>query len=102
MTNSNLEVSSWTNFPTPEDPKAKYKFVSLHFFIDRNLLNINRETYGLLDWISDCGGLLDALLGFGKIIMLPYSSYALQSTMATLLVLFRPSMKENNLGVINS
>ena len=72
-----MPFSSWTNFPTPENPTSKYKYASLSFFVDRNLHSIYRETYGLLDWMGDCGGLLDALFFIGKIIMFPYSSYAL-------------------------
>ena len=73
----NMEFSSWTHFPTPENPTADYKYVSLHFFIDRQINSISRETYGLLDWIGDCGGLYEALNNIGSIIMFPYSTFAL-------------------------
>ena len=83
--------SSWIRFPTPTDPNAKYKYVSLHFYIDRNLHSIDRVTYGVLDWIGDIGGLYGSLIPIGQIIINPYSSYALKFTMASLMVYFRPN-----------
>ena len=48
-------------------------------------------TYGVLDWISDIGGLYGSLIPIGHVIINPYSSYALQFTMASLMVFFKPN-----------
>lgn len=48
---------------------------------------INRQTYSLLEWLGDVGGLFDALHIIGSLIIGPLSSYALDS--ALLAGLFR-------------
>lgn len=54
--------SSWNFFPSAENPKAEYKYVSVHFESDKNLRLINRSTYSFLYWLGDVGGLNDALV----------------------------------------
>ena len=34
--------SSWNTFPTPENPLAQYKYMSVSFELDKNLRQINR------------------------------------------------------------
>ena len=72
-------VSTWTNFPTPDDPKALYKFLS--FSLDRNydVALVTRETYGLLDCLGDVGGLYDALQLIAEVLLIPLTNYAYQS-----------------------
>ena len=53
--------SSWVNFPTVNDPYAKYKFFSFHPHLDLDLKKTNHKTNSLLDWMGECGGLYDAL-----------------------------------------
>ena len=60
-----MDISSWNQFPTADDPMGLYKYASIHFFLDRNLRTISRETYGVLDLISAVGGLNAALLRIG-------------------------------------
>ena len=45
----------------------------------------------MLDWLGDCGGLLDALNFIAQLLLNPYSLYALQSKLSLLLVKFKPS-----------
>ena len=43
-----------------------------------DVMNWNRQTYSLLDWLGDLGGLLDILLHMGHIIVFPISSFTLK------------------------
>ena len=54
-------ISGWNYYPTPEDPTTKFKFSSFEITFGPELTVINRQTYMLLDWLGDLGGLLDAL-----------------------------------------
>ena len=83
--------TSWNIFPTEENPLARYKFVSLQFTFEHDLTVINRQTYSLLDWLGDCGGLLDALLLLGQIFVAPISSFALSTKLMTSLVRLKVS-----------
>ena len=66
-----IEASSWNEFPTPNDPKSKYKFASLAFKHGKCLVAIDRQTYSLLDWLGDWGGLMDALFMIAEVIIAP-------------------------------
>ena len=65
MEKPELVPSAWNKFPTPEDPGSQYKYTSLEITVNPDLKVLNRQTYGLLDFLGDCGGLLDALLVIG-------------------------------------
>ena len=45
--------------------------------MDPDLFTIERETYALLDFLGDCGGLWDALVIIVKVILSPISTFAL-------------------------
>ena len=60
-------MSSWSKFPTDEDPHAHYKYVSATINVSADQKQISRVTYSMLDWIGDIGGLfngLNTILGF--------------------------------------
>lgn len=42
-------------------------------------LQINRETYDVLSWLGDIGGLIDALYYISNLILKPFSQFMLQS-----------------------
>ena len=65
-------TSSWDKFPTESNPKSLYKFFSMELISSLNLKQINRQTYSILDWMGDCGGLFDALLIIGQIFVQPF------------------------------
>ena len=74
-------MSSWINHPTgfinlnsilkrnngkdKSDllPKidAKYKFTSIDLILSSDIIVHERETYSILEWLGDIGGLFDAL-----------------------------------------
>ena len=37
---------------------------------------VSRKTYGLLDWLGDWGGLMDALFMIAEILVAPFSAAA--------------------------
>lgn len=53
--------SSWIYFPTAENPSTKFKFTSMEIKMSLDLVTWGRQTYNLLDWLGDLGGLFDAL-----------------------------------------
>ena len=55
------EPSAWNKFPTKEDPLTRYKFTSVEVNFSLDMVAIQRQTYSILDWLGDMGGLLDAL-----------------------------------------
>ena len=83
--------SAWINFPTAENPSAKFKYVSIEFNMSYDVLKWNRQTYSLLDWLGDLGGLLDILLHIGRILVLPISSFTLKQTLMSALFRFKHS-----------
>jgi len=54
-------------------------------------LVVNRQTYSLLDWMGDLGGLFDALYIFCNFIVMPVSVFNLQATLMSRLFRQRPS-----------
>ena len=38
---------------------------------------MSRQTYSFLDWLGDCGGLIDALALIGRLVASPFAAYAL-------------------------
>ena len=89
------QFSAWDTYPTDENRNqdshlSKYKFTSVELVINKDLYQISRQTYGLLDWLGDCGGLFDALLLIGEIMVTPFATYALNSSLVSKLVREQP------------
>ena len=68
QTSSSLP-SSWNRYPTEEDPSRKYKFTSIEWNLSSDLKITNRETYSILDWLGDMGGLIDAFRLLGALLV---------------------------------
>ena len=83
--------SAWQDFPTEENPYTLYKYASMEINLFKDMRQINRQTYSLLDWLGDCGGLLDALFFIGEIFVNPISLYFARSRIASLLVSMMPT-----------
>ncbi len=81
-------ASSWNKYPTKENPSSRYKFTSVEIILHPDKLVSNRQTYSLLDWLGDMGGLFDALRYTCYWIVSPIASFALQSTIMSKLFLF--------------
>ncbi len=50
---------------------------------------INRKTYSFLEWLGDCGGLMDALYLIAEFLVGPLSIFALKSRLVSTLVRFQ-------------
>ena len=94
-TDGDIILSSWTNFPTQEDPTAKYKFASFAIQRESDKLAISRSAYGVLDWLGDWGGLMDALKMIGELIIMPFSGFRMMSTLAGLFITLKPENSES-------
>ena len=80
-------------FPTEENPLSKFKYASLEVNLAKDINNIERQTYHLLDWLGDCGGLLDALRFLGSLLACPISAFALQTKLVSMIISYLPSDK---------
>jgi len=87
---SNPLISSWNKHPT-EHPGGLYKFVSLELNFNKQKLVVNRETYGILEWLGDIGGLTDALILLGQFFLMPFNKFNLSSFLLTNLFRYQPS-----------
>ena len=61
----------------------RYKFTSIEINASMDQNFITRETYSLLDYLGDLGGLFDALKIIGYILISPVSGFALNSRLLT-------------------
>ena len=84
-------MSAWTDFP------KKYKYTSMDVNLSYDQFVTNRETYDLLEFASDLGGLMGTLSFLGSVILGPILQYALNSHLARLLFLVKPINHEEGL-----
>ena len=83
LENEELRLSSWTD-DLSKIPNGKRKFTSVMIMLDPNKKVTVRQTYGLLDYFGDIGGLIDFLYYLGAFVLHPlwqflYSSHMLSS-----------------------
>ena len=81
--------SAWIYFPTDENPSTRYKFASIEINFSLDVKQWNRQTYSLLDWLGDLGGLFDALLYICRMLISPLSVYTLKQTILTNMFRFK-------------
>ena len=86
--------SSWNVYPTRENPDGLFKYGSIEVNMSQDLSIWNRQTYSLLDYIGDLGGLLDGLKSLCAIIIAPFSTFSLQSLLLTTIFRYRPHNDE--------
>jgi hypothetical protein len=82
--------SSWNKYPTEENPSRRYKFISLDLVVGSDKLIINRETYALLDWLGDLGGLFDALFLLCGAFAGPVANFRMRATLFSKFFRFKP------------
>ena len=51
--------SAWDSFPTKENPYNLYQYSRVIITRGLDVVQHNRQTYDLLQWLGDVGGLLD-------------------------------------------
>ena len=79
-----------TVFPTRNQTDTYYKFSSLELYVTLDSLVTERETYALLEWMGDLGGLFDALRYIGLYLIAPFASYSLKTELLS--TIFNKSM----------
>ena len=91
----NILESSWSRFPTKDDPTARYKFLSAYLSRDPDFRQIYRKTNGIADVLSSVGGLARSLIFFGNMLIMPYSNHAVYSLLSKILIRVVPSTEQN-------
>ena len=56
--------SAWNEHPT-RNATGLYKFISYEIVLDARVKVTSRQTYDILSWLGDCGGLKDGIFGLG-------------------------------------
>ena len=92
--------TAWMDFPTNAQPENKYKFGSLWINLSPDLQVVQRQTYSLLEWLGDIGGLLEALKYLGIVVLLPLRSFMLKNELISTIFHYVESlaMKETREG----
>lgn len=88
------KISSWTAFPTVDEPGRRYKFTSVEVNFSPDLKTIYRQTYSALDWLGDIGGLNDALMLIIGALTLPVATFALKAKLLSSMFKYRESYHE--------
>ena len=65
-----------------EIPDGKYKFGSLEIVAKPTAIMTSRQTYAVLEWLGDVGGLNDSLYIIAQIFLAPFTSFFNSSFMA--------------------
>ena len=63
--------------------------------MSQDLITWNRQTYSVLDYIGDLGGLLDGLKYVCLLIALPFSNFSLSQLILTQIFRYRPRESSN-------
>ena len=98
------QPSAWNQWPTKENQIAKpngkapvkYKHASIDIMYSQHKLYWSRQTYGLLDYLGDLGGLFEGLYFICGFFIAPISSFGLNSTLLTSIFLVKPHVPPEN------
>ena len=69
------------NFPTEDNPDGKYKYMSFAIEMSPDLQMTSRQTYSILDFMGDLGGLAEALNFLVYIMLVPFTTFHFQSNL---------------------
>lgn len=64
-----LETSAWNDYP------KRYKFIGVEILLDFDLNSFSSNTYSLLQWLGDLGGLNEALQFMGSLLLSGFASF---------------------------
>ena len=74
------ELTMGITEPSSEDSyPVSYEFMGMQMYIDFDKKVITRSTYGILDYLSDIGGLVYILILIGSVILSNVTTYFLDS-----------------------
>ena len=71
-----------------------YKFNSFWTELSPSLTTIERQTYSMLEWLGDVGGLFEGLNGIGFFLVAPIASYAMRMEILTTTFSFAKSKND--------
>jgi hypothetical protein len=71
-------ASAW-NDDLDIDPRGDYTFGRVIIDQENSIYKINRQTYNLLEWLGDIGGLLDAMLFIAQLALWPFYNFNVSS-----------------------
>ena len=60
-----------------------YKFNSFWTELSPSLTTIERQTYSMLEWLGDVGGLFEGLNGIGFFLVAPLATFAMRMELLT-------------------
>ena len=72
--------------------------MGIEYNMSLDVKNWTRQTYSLLDWLGDLGGLLDVLLHMGRIMVFPVSSFTLKNLLMSSFFRYRFSSSGNKIS----
>ena len=72
-------ASASYKWPSKEKPEGFYKFASFWIEKGQSVTNIERSTYGILDFLGDAGGLYDGLIILSRIFVSPFGVIMMQT-----------------------
>ena len=84
--------SSWSKFPTEDCPDCKYKFGSVNLFMSADQQVTERQTYNMLEFLGDVGGLFDALRYIGIISISSFVTFSMRAKLLSSLFRFVASI----------
>ena len=67
-------ASAW-NDDLDKIPRGEYTFGRVIIDQENSIYKINRQTYNLLEWLGDIGGLLDAMLFIAQLALWPVYNF---------------------------
>ena len=63
-------------------PDGNYKFGSLEIVANPSTTILSRQTYSILEWLGDVGGLNDSLYIIAQLVLAPFTSFYNSSFLA--------------------
>ena len=65
------------------NPDGKFKVTSLNINLSPDLVEYERTTYSLLEWLGDIGGLVDALRYLGGLTVAPIATFSMRASLTS-------------------
>ena len=75
--------SSMSKWPSDRESESKYKVVSSYVTLSMDQNVIERQTYSVLEWLGDVGGLYDMLGLIGGALIGPLAAFSLKAELLT-------------------
>ena len=76
------------------DYPDNYKFTSVEISINPDLRVIERQTYSVLEFMGDMGGLFDALYAIGSWIIFPIVTFRMKENVRSQLYMLKPETEK--------